>query len=498
MTPIRTTKTEDIYPATPALLKKYHINSPKYLEERNRVINLKTSNNIVDSKLRLYQNQAANFLLNPGSKACFDQQRLGKTPTVLTVLKQLNAKAIIVVPTSLLYQWNTEYKNWYNDNVVVIDGNKAKREQLYKLGKSIIISYKTLSLDIELISKLKFDVMVIDEAHRLRNLKKGTKYAPKEALAVIKMGKKVNKRIALSGTPAPNYKNDIYGILAFLFPDIFTSYWNFSEYYFKTEEVYIARNKKVRNVLDEFKEGKEKELLEFLDLISIQRKRKEVMQWLPEYNIHKIILPMNNEQKKAHKSLEEIYEYEDILCLNKLDKMTMQRMITVYPPAVSSNLNSDGCKVDFIRNYIEDYPEKSIIIVTNFNQVLRFLYEILPNSAIINGSTKPKSRDEIKSKFQSKKLKIILANIQVIKEGFQLDTADTIIFLDSSLTYTDNVQCMDRLVPVSKDRVHETSQDILLLLAEDSIDMYLYDMVYVKKKDSSDIINDYLKYLERK
>jgi SNF2 family DNA or RNA helicase len=82
----------------------------------------------------------------------------------------------------------------------------------------------------------------------------------------------------------------------------------------------------------------------------------------------------------------------------------------------------------------------------------------------------------------------------VIKEGFTLDTADTIIFLNSSYIYTDNIQCMDRLVPVSQENVHKITQNIIILLAKDSIDEYIYDMVYNKKASSSDIVNNYKNY----
>ena len=308
-----------ILPASPSLLNRLGINSPKYMRYRQQIINSKTSDKIYNPILRPYQNQAVNFLLSDGNKACFDEQRLGKTPTVLTVVKELNPhKALIVTPKSLTYQWYKEYKKWVDDDVILIDGNVDQRTSLYKPNstKSMIMSYNTLSNDIEHIEKLKFDIMIIDEAHRIRNLKKGIRNAPKEAKAVVKIGKHVPKRIALTGTPANNYADDIFGILQFLYPDIFTSYYNFSNYYFEQDDIYTRRGgelKIISTCSGKFKKGKEQELLEFLELISIQRKRKEVMTWLPEYNIERVSVPMTPKQAEAYKQLSKYFELNDII-----------------------------------------------------------------------------------------------------------------------------------------------------------------------------------------
>lgn len=487
-----------ILPATPTLLKQYGIDSPKYLEYRESIINTKYSDKIYNEQLRPYQNQAVNFLLSEGNKACFDEQRLGKTPTVLTVIKEMNVKALIVTPKSLTYQWYNEYKKWVDDDVVLIDGPVGIRKALYRTCKSIIMSYNTLSTDEQYILGLKhLGIMVIDEAHRIRNLKKGVKNAPKEAKAVIKIGKQIPKRIALTGTPANNYADDIFGILSFLYPDIFTSYYNFSNYYFKQKDIYTRQNGQLKIVTTcsgKFKEGKEQELLELLELISIQRKRKDVMQWLPDYNIEKMVLPMTAVQADAYNTLSQYYELNDTIILNNLELMNAQKQLTILPELFK--VLDTGCKINFLLDYIKDYPEKQIIVVSTFVKPLNYLKDLL-KTEIIEGSTSAKKRDEIKNRFQNKEINILLASLEVIKEGFQLDTADTIIFLDSSYIYTSNIQCMDRLVPVSKERLHKAEQNIIILVAEDSIDEYIYDMVYIKKADSSDIINNYIKNLER-
>ena len=171
-----------------------------------------------------------------------------------------------------------------------------------------------------------------------------------------------------------------------------------------------------------------------------------------------------------------------------------QRQLTVLPKLF--NIDDNGCKAEFVFDYMKSFQGKKVIVVSTFVKPLKYLKSIL-NAEIIEGSTSAKKREEVKNNFQNATSYILLASLEVIKEGFQLDTADTIIFLDSSYIYTSNIQCMDRLVPVSKDRVHNSRQNIIILVAEDTVDEYIYEMVYIKKADSSDIINNYCKNLER-
>lgn len=435
----------------------------------------------------------------PKNKGIFDEQRLGKTPTTITYLKLTLQNAIIVTPKSLLYQWKTEYEEWYNHNIIVIDGTPTKREKLYKQidkNTSILISYDTLKQDEEIISKLTslFDVIIIDEAHRIRNIKNSKKYKPKKVESLLRIASKINKKIALSGTPTSNQADEIYGILTFLYPDIFSSYYYFCDFYFYSDDIYTSQQT-IKKCNGRFKPGMKQELLEFIDLISIQRKRKEVMKWLPKYDIQKILLEPTNVQNKANIELTEHYEYNDIICLSDLELMTVQRQLTVCPKVL--NIPDNGSKFNYLETYTEDYPDESIIVVSSFTKPLELLKLQFPKAELIIGNTKTSKRELIKQQFQSKKVKMILANITVVKEGFTLDTADTIIFLDSSYIYTDNIQCMDRLVPVSIERVHEHSQKIILLLLKGTIDEYVYDMVYIRKATSTDIINNYKKYIKK-
>ena len=149
-----TSKPYTIFPASPKLLESLNISSPLFLSKRKEILELKQKE-YPDDKLRPYQKMALNFILNSGLTGIgiFDEQRLGKTPTILTALKYKKAKALIIVPKSLIYPWYYEYKKWYNDEVTVIDGSLQQRKKQYETKDSLILSYNTASRDEDLIEK---------------------------------------------------------------------------------------------------------------------------------------------------------------------------------------------------------------------------------------------------------------------------------------------------------------------------------------------------------
>ena len=68
---------------------------------------------MVNKQLRPYQKEDAQFLSTLNTGACFNEQRTGKTPTILEVCRLKNCnKILIICPKSAIPQWLTEYKTW--------------------------------------------------------------------------------------------------------------------------------------------------------------------------------------------------------------------------------------------------------------------------------------------------------------------------------------------------------------------------------------------------
>ena len=252
------------------LTELYH----KEVMEEASIKMMKTLNPAMQTagKLREYQAQDATLIRKYPVLAIFNEQRTGKTPTVLHALKDLT-NGLIVCPSSLKLNWLREFEEWSDTKAVVVSGSKKKRMRIYAqlAEETMIISYETLRADINDILRMfkRFNYLVVDEAHRLRNHK------TKQSMAVFKVRNLCDRVYPMTGTPAVNHAANVYGIMKLLYPTKYASYWAFVERYFKVVDGMFGKD------IYGLKEERAQEFNNLLHMHSLQRKRREVMSCIP-------------------------------------------------------------------------------------------------------------------------------------------------------------------------------------------------------------------------
>lgn len=211
-----------------------------------------------DNKLRDYQLEGVNWLtycwFHHRNCILADEMGLGKTVQSVAFLLEI-AKAgvpgpfLIIVPLSTVANWQREFENWSDLNVVVYHGSStsrnmiqeyeifykrrpsdnAVRHDVYKFH-SLVTTFEILMTDIEFFGQIHWVAAVIDEAHRLKNKKcklgEGLRYL------------ELDHRVLLTGTPLQNNVEELFGLLNFLEPDRFNCSSTFVAEYgdLKTEE----------------------------------------------------------------------------------------------------------------------------------------------------------------------------------------------------------------------------------------------------------------------
>ena len=505
-------KGQQVYPATKTLMKKIGIsqeNRDKVLASQMKFLDVLPDFKM-DAALRKYQIEDVKFLAARNCMACFNEQRTGKTPTALYTMKVKGVKKLLIIsPASTLYTWATECKTWWSNElpVIVVDGTATKRKKLIKewAKGALIISYECLrertvnkydelgSLiemqttgDIVDILKHKdIEAVILDEAHRIKNHKSN------QAEALFKLSK-VPIRMALTGTPAPGKQHEIYSILHWLYPNIFTGYWRFIDYYFTQYEEYNAAGS--YKVIGTFKRDKDKELQEFLNVISTRRMRASVMDWLPEKDKRKVLLPQTKEQEKYITELNQYFEIEgtNVDAVNILAKLMEVRQILLSPELLG--LKGSSPKIDWIKQYLRDYPDKQVLIFSNFTKWLKLLGKELKCNNFIIGETSKAEREKLKNEFQSGKIKLLLINIKAGKEGITLDNADVSIFTDKYPPVGDIMQAEDRFVATTREKLIR-GNTIIDLVMQDSYEVNILQMLD-KNASEVDIINNYIKYIK--
>lgn len=449
--------------------------------------------------LRPYQQEDLKRMVNRKSSANFSEPRTGKTPTALrwAVAKGLK-KILVVAPASALYQWRGEVLKWYGGRAEVLKSSlkeTQKKELLLKWGSEInvlIVSYDSLKVihrqgkELGLLPLVKaqkdIDGIIVDEAHRIRNHK-----IPR-AKAIFALKNIPNKHV-LTGTPAHGRLKDVFSILHFLYPTIFTGYWRFIDYYFEQRTVYYPHEHvEIGDLLNL------SELPEFLDRIGVQHKRKEVMKWLPDKDYVQIKLPLTDLQQKYIIQMEEEFEVGEINAQNVLSQLMYIRQICQDPEILG--LKGKSPKLEWLQEYLEDYPDTPIIIFSNFTRFLKKISEKLGINNLIIGETTSKRREELRTSFQEGKINVLLINIQAGKEALTLDRAEVAIFLDTFPPYGDIDQAENRFTATTPE-LKEKPHTIIQLMMDNSYDEVLFDLV-AQRASETEIINSYRQHLERR
>lgn len=451
--------------------------------------------------LRQYQVEDILYLSNHDSHGIFNEQRTGKTPTSLTAMcVKTEGKILIISTASMVYRWRDEVLTWTDRHPFVYEGNPKQRERqlelFNKVYKSVlIVSYgllkntKAYTGIYEQLKKIDIQGLIVDEVHRAVG-------RDTQNFKALRSLVKIPHRYYLTGTPAPNHPSQVWSILTMIDPKRFSSYWKFVEQFFYIEQIRLPYSATVDHIKQPsgFLPGKEQQYVDLLNELSIMRKRKEVMPWLLEEDPHtKIRLPLTTYQSKQLYEMQKYYETGHVIAQGVLDQLLRYRQICLAPQLLGLKGNSP--KIEWIEQYLKDYPEKKVVIFSKFTSFLHLLLGRIPHVGLVVGETPAKERNDLISSFQHGTLQVLAIQIDAGKEGITLDNADVLIFTDIFPPASDILQAKDRIVATSKER--NKPKEIIELMMADSYDEALYDIV-AKKVELTDIANNYIKYLQER
>ena len=453
-----------------------------------------------DQDLRPYQQDDVRFLSLLGAAACFNEQRTGKTPVAIrTCVHKQCTKVLIICPTSVIYQWVAEYTRWCGDPCrAAVGTTRQRRTQIEQWTHGLCISYDAVRAsankkggDLDLLLRAGFDGLILDEAHRIRHHRTAT------AKAIFKLAGVPKFKLALTGTPVKNFGHELWGILHFLYPKTFRSYWNFVNSNFEIAVAY-GQGRTFRKIGEPTAAGL-KQIQEILSRIATNRKRKDIMPWLPDKEYITITLPPSKEQRRYLDELAQYWETEHVNTIGVLDRLIRYRQICLSPAIL--DLPGGSPKTDWLIQYLTDYPDRVCLVFSKFTSYIRRLAGDLATAGIksvasIIGDTPASDRAAICQRLQAGTLSTLLLNIDAGKEGLTLDRADTIIFMDRFPPIGDLQQAEDRFVAtteVGADKDHL----IYFLELEGTYDQVISQMI-TERASETDVINNFKNYRKEK
>ncbi len=168
-----------------------------------------------------YQVKGIAFLMPRHAALIADEMGLGKTMQILVALRLLLhggmvRRALVVCPKSLVVNWTRELRLWAEDvPFEVIGGDLQARKASWFASKCPVklINYELLTRDADLVAdeRVHFDVVILDEAQRIKNRESKT--------AQVVRGIHRDRSWAMSGTPIENRTDDLVNIFAFVDKD---------------------------------------------------------------------------------------------------------------------------------------------------------------------------------------------------------------------------------------------------------------------------------------
>lgn len=405
-----------------------------------------------------------------------DEMGLGKTfQTIAFLLSKENSISLIVAPTSLVFNWYSEFKKFAPSlKVVMVNKSPSEREEIikdYKKYDILITTYNLVKRDLESYKKIFFHYVILDEAQNIKNPSSQNAKSVKEL--------KSKNRFALTGTPIENSLMELWSIFDFIMPNYLYDENKFTtRYYRRLEEEPV--------IIEELKR--------LVTPFILRRYKKDVIKELPDKIEKKLIIPMEEEQKKVYKAysdhikaliekkvINDEFKSSKIEILSYITKL---RQIAIDPSLVMDKYLGGSGKMEAILELVTQGIEENhkILIFSQFTSVLKNISKLFKLNDIsfsyLDGSTPSKERGKLVEDFNKNLNSVFLISLKAGGTGLNLTSADIVIHFDPWWNPAVEDQASDRAHRIGQKNVVE----VIKMISENSIEEKIVNLQEEKRK----------------
>jgi len=242
---------------------------------------------LLKAPLYPYQAEGALFAVRAGRALIGDEMGLGKTIQAIAAMEILArqfgvSRVLVVCPTSLTYQWQSEIDRFSARAARVMAGGRAQRQKDFAQADFCkITNYEKLKPDLDLIAAWAPELVIVDEAQRIKN------WNTIAARALKRIGSPY--AMVLTGTPLENKLEELISIVQFVDQHRLGPTWKvLHEHQVKDESGRVTGYTRLEKI------G------ETLAPIMIRRRKSEVLRQLPERTDQHLLVPMTEPQMDYH------------------------------------------------------------------------------------------------------------------------------------------------------------------------------------------------------
>ena len=420
------------------------------------------------SKLYDFQKEGIEWLFKNNKALLADDMGLGKSVQVLAAINQIynfkktksrskkNVCCIILAPKSLIKNWVDQFNTWapYFKVLSIISKSKNLLSSIEYASTNyhvVITNYESIRGNPDILKSDYFDVMICDEAHRLR---KGSSIINKTILR-----SDIDRRWLLTGTPIEKDSLDVLNLASILEPS----------------RISVGNNK-----FSDFK------ALDLLKKYGLRRTKDDLLKDIPKPNEKDIFIDLSPCQRKIYDSVIK----ESLKPENRdlhLKYFNMLRNVIEYSEECTEN-----SKTEYVYKLLQALPKnkKKSLIFSYLLKPLFYLKDKLQNDmnvVVLDGSQSASERFAIVEKFQkTDEIDILLASIRATSEGLTITESHRVIFLNKWWNPSLNMQARDRVIRIGQTKV----VDIINLYVNDTIDKNLLSILDTKEKTWNKLVTE--------
>lgn len=431
-----------------------------------------------------HQKTGIQFLANNGprykGKILADDPGLGKTRQAIIAAHDQGSESVLVIcPASIKLNWQLEILTMYpNDGVHVVNSKSGFRK-----SKWVVINYDLLKkFEVELIAA-GFDLVIIDEAHEVKN--------PKSLRSRIIKGDSPKARVKdkhkgiltpdtyrylLTGTPIVSRTIDLFNLLSIIDHPVASDWFSFAYRYCSARRGRFGLETKGASNLPDLRKK--------LDGSILRRMKQDCLD-LPD-KIQRVV-PVDVDKREYNQ------HWNEFIIERKKNGIIRQDLaivkFTKMMEAVA--IEKVDCTIELANSLIE--ADQKVIIFSNYNASLDALVTAFPDAAVIRGGMTDSERQRAVEAFQNNPAcKVFLGNLKAAGQGITLTASSQVIVNDLCFVPGRHLQGEDRAM-----RIGQRNQvTCTYMIARGTIDEKVMPILADKMKVIAKVIDGHDHHIE--
>jgi SNF2 family DNA or RNA helicase len=416
-----------------------------------------------------------------------DDMGLGKTHQTMALLTAAYESgaakpSLVVAPASVVDQWQRKIKEHAPLLMPYLHHGETRLQSAeeFKPLRVVLTTYGLMTRDIETLSQVEWETVVLDEAHLIKTAGTRTARAAKRLRA--------DHRLALTGTPLENRPAELWSIFDFATPGYLGSFEKFRQSY----EIPIVKERSLQAL---------EKLRDRIAPFKLRRLKEDVLEELPPKQEDKIYVDMSAQQEALYRTVCEkrsaplLRELADasrpVDFIHVFATLTRLKQICDHPALVLQN-GADALesgKFDAFRELLQQCLDcgRKVVVFSQYVEMLKIVEEHLRRSGVgyssLHGASR--NRGEIVSEFnRDPSRRVFVASLLAGGVGIDLQAASVVIHYDRWWNPAKEEQATDRCHRMGQTR----SVQVFKLITRRSVEEKIDALISAKAKMFDSIV----------